>query len=74
MSKFLESCARRMMIATIGMVDYRASPPRKERKPKRIKKQKKTDVAINNVVIAPKAVIPDAGATDTDTEVKEGDS
>ena len=71
MSKFLESCARRMMIATIGMVDYRAPPPKKERKSK---KKKGTDVAINNVVIAPKAVIPDAGATDTDTEVKEGDS
>ena len=69
MSKFLESCARGMMIATIGFVDYRA-PPKKKRKSK---KKKGTDVAINNVVIAPKAVIPDAGAS-TDTEVKEGDS
>ncbi len=56
------------------MVDYRTPPPKKERKPKRIKKQKKTDVAINNVVIAPKAVIPDAGASTSDTEVKDGDA
>ena len=65
MSKFLESCARGMVIATIGFVDYRTPPPRKKRKSK---KKKGTDVAINNVVIAPKTTSETPATSETEKE------
>ena len=66
MYEILESCARRMMIATVAMVEYKAPTKRKKKN-----KKKAADVAINNVVIAPKAITPDAGASTSETEVTE---
>ena len=63
MHEILRNCVRRMMIATIGMVDYR--PPTKRKK---TKKKKVTDVPINNVVIAPKTTSETPATPETNKE------